>query len=444
MLLWSVIQNLWDAETNPDGFVSLGVAENTLMHDELLEYIHKNVQILSRGLTYNDGGAGSRAMRTAMARFLNRKFNTIVPIEKEHICITNGVTSAIEHLSWVLCDPGDVFLLGQPHYGAFVDDISLRPGTEVVKVAFEGADPLGLEGVKCYEDAVIRCQKQGKKVKGLMLCNPHNPLGRCYPRKYIEELIKICQRYQIHLVSDEIYALSVFRETDEDDETVIPFTSLASIPCEGLIDPALTHILYGMSKDFGANGLRLGAIISQHNSGVHQALIPVSINSYASSLTEAAATSLLNDDEFVDWYVVENQKRLRKSWEVVLKWAEEHDIEYAKGVNTAFFLWVNLGKVYQTSMKQGRITANAKETSKIETAPGDKPSAPNAVDKQAATDDIDALTSQALLDQKVFLAAGTAFGSEKPGWFRIVFSHKEEQLREGLSRIEKALGLSDE
>ena len=49
------------------------------------------------------------------------------------------------------------------------------------------------------------------------------------------------------------------------------------------------------------------------------------------------------------------------------------------------------------------------------------------------------LFRSALVREKVFLASGKVFGSEKPGWFRIVFSHQKELLEEGLRRIVRAL-----
>jgi bifunctional pyridoxal-dependent enzyme with beta-cystathionase and maltose regulon repressor activities len=44
-----------------------------------------------------------------------------------------------------------------------------------------------------------------------------------------------------------------------------------------------------------------------------------------------------------------------------------------------------------------------------------------------------------LIERRVFLASGKAFGSEKPGWFRIVFSHPDEYLDLGLQRVMEAL-----
>ena len=60
------------------------------------------------------------------------------------------------------------------------------------------------------------------------------------------EFMKLCQKYQIHLLSDEIYALTTFNTEDIPNPT--PFTSLLSIPKEGIIDAGLCHIIHGLSK----------------------------------------------------------------------------------------------------------------------------------------------------------------------------------------------------
>ncbi|RMD43003.1 hypothetical protein DV735_g2086, partial [Chaetothyriales sp. CBS 134920] len=461
VFLLYMVRDLWDPEENPDGYVSLGVAENALMHTELTEYINSNVELPPKGLTYGDGGAGSKRLQAAAARFLARKLKPVVAFKPTDICVTNGVTCCIEHLSNLFTDPGDVFLLGRPHYGAFVPDIELRTGAKVECVSFGDADPLAVDSVQAYERTIEACHAKGQRVAGLMLCNPHNPLGRCYPREYIIELMKLCQKHKIHLVSDEIYALSVFRTSDNPDDRAYPFTSLASIPTEGLIDPALTHIIYGMSKDFGANGLRVAFIISQHNPQVRTALVPVVIYSFASSLAESVVTKLLMDDEYVDWYTAENCRRLRRSHERVVEWADHHGLEYAKGVNAAFFMWLNLGKPYARAVEEGKITIvvspdqadGGKPTDDVVVSPdqadGGKPTddgnekkQPDDMAKLNLEENLTQLVEDRLLKFKVFLASGASFGSEQPGWFRIVFSQTDRDLAEGLKRIERAVGLT--
>ncbi|SPO06208.1 related to 1-aminocyclopropane-2-carboxylate synthase 2 [Cephalotrichum gorgonifer] len=404
--LWDILQNLWDPDTNTSGFVSLGVAENTLMHDDILKHIHASLSLTSKNLTYGDG---SKRLRAAMSRFLTRQLAPVEPIEPGHILLTNGCSSAIEHLSWALANPGEAFLLAQPYYCTFPMDITLRTGVHVVPVPFEGVDPFSVGCVEMYEEALVQAQLGGTRIAGLILCSPHNPLGRCYPREVLLRLMALCEKHGIHLVSDEIYALSVWENTVDEHPPASPFESCLSVPSEGVIDPSRLHVLWGMSKDFGANGLRVGAIISQHNPALHAALGPVSLYSSVSQMSENATASILEDEAWHDEYLANNRRKLSSCYEIAASWAKENGIPYSKGVNAALFLWVDLGAAYV------------------------------ARHPEAAGVDVDTIVMQALLKKKVYLAMGKDFGSEVPGWFRIVFSHPEEYLRMGLQRTIEAL-----
>lgn len=57
--------------------------------------------------------------------------------------------------------------------------------------------------------------------------------------------MKFCQKHNIHLISDEIYALTVF---DSKSPASLPFTSVLSFDTAGMIDPNYLHVTYGMSK----------------------------------------------------------------------------------------------------------------------------------------------------------------------------------------------------
>ena len=61
-----------------------------------------------------------------------------------------------------------------------------------------------------YEEAILKAAKDGVKIRALLLCNPHNPLGKCYTVDALKAHFVLCKKYNIHLISDEIYGLSVF------------------------------------------------------------------------------------------------------------------------------------------------------------------------------------------------------------------------------------------
>ncbi|KAK1989152.1 pyridoxal phosphate-dependent transferase [Colletotrichum cereale] len=405
MLLWTIVQDLWDPDTNPTGYVSLGIAENTLMHDRLAAHIHSNLAVPNHSFTYGDGMTGSKRLKQSLARFLTERLKPTTTIEPQHISVTNGCSSAIEHLAWAFGNPGDGFLLGQPHYGAFLPDVEYRTGCRLVQVPFHDVDPFGLDAVQKYEDSLVAAQTKGTRVAAIILCHPHNPLGRCYPRETIIELMRLCQRYNMHLISDEIYALSTWNNTIDTHPAPVPYESCLSIDTSDIMEPHRLHVLWGMSKDFGANGVRLGAIISQQNPSFHSSLTPVGIYSSPSAITDHATANILDDTEWVNKYIEENQRKLQENFELVAHWATNSGIEYAQGANAAFFLWVNLGKAYRKRHPQREVK------------------------------DISAEVMRALLARKVFLASGKQFGSEQPGWFRVVFSNKKELLLEGLRRI---------
>lgn len=73
----------------------------------------------------------------------------------------------------------------------------------------------------------------------------YESLGQCYPRETLVALLRFCASKGIHLISDEIYALSVYYQEDDGSER---FTSLRAVDTLGIIDPSQVHILHGMSK----------------------------------------------------------------------------------------------------------------------------------------------------------------------------------------------------
>ena len=408
-LISKVLQDPWHAQNNPSGYVSLGLAENSLMHADLLQHVQGQFSLPENACTYGDGFTGSRRLKTGICRLLNRFLRPITPLEADHVLVTNGCSSALEQLAWAIANPGEGFLLGRPYYTRLNMDPSLRAGAKVIPVDFGGTDPLAVPGIGAYEKAISEAELSGQKIAGLLLCNPHNPLGRCYPRETLIGLLRLCQRHRIHIISDEIYALSVWSEAGHDGTVSAPFESCLSLATNDIIDPELVHVVWGMSKDFGANGFRVGAIVSQHNPLLLTSLLQGAIYSSISSVSDHVTCNLLEDDTWIDAYVMENRRRLAEHYRVVTTWATTHNIEFAGGVNAAFFLWLNLGEAYRARHEENAAT------------------------------DVDAEITRAFLEAKVFVAPGSSFGAEEKGWFRLVFSVERQALEEGLNRVLVAL-----
>jgi aspartate/methionine/tyrosine aminotransferase len=136
----------------------------------------------------------------------------------------------------------------------------IEPRCKLVYTPFGDVDQFSALAVDCYERALQEAQRNGTRVRALVIANPHNPLGmfknkgdgqaiwltvlgRCYPRDALEAIVRFCNKHDIHLISDEIYACSVYHT----DELHQGFTSALSVNLTG-INKGLVHVLYGFSK----------------------------------------------------------------------------------------------------------------------------------------------------------------------------------------------------
>ena len=73
-----------------------------------------------------------------------------------------------------------------------------------------------------------------------------NHTGRCYSEDVLKAYMRLCGKLDLHLISDEIYGLSVFENPGMQNS--VPFTSILSLNAEGLMDPKKVHMQWGLSK----------------------------------------------------------------------------------------------------------------------------------------------------------------------------------------------------
>lgn len=174
-------------------------------------------------------------------------------------------------------------------------------------------------------------------MRAVIVCNPHNPLGRTYPRETLLAYAKFCEERDLHLVSDEIYAMSVWDNAAFPH--ALPFTSMLSLDVEKEVqaevggafsfDKARLHVVYGMSKDFCANGLRVGALISQANPLLLRAMAATSMLMKISSPADVIWSALLTDREKLGEFVALNRQRLSEAGAFVREWFESRGVPVA-------------------------------------------------------------------------------------------------------------------
>ncbi|EEU35186.1 uncharacterized protein NECHADRAFT_97577 [Fusarium vanettenii 77-13-4] len=303
-------ENAYDPVKNPKGDVIL---TNAFNHD-----LDKSL------LTYGEGYTGTLRLRSAMAKHLNRHFHPAQAIDAEEITFTAGVTNLNEVCALVTCDPGEAIMLGRPIYGPFSKDFVMRTGVNLEYVSVGDTDQFSPGCIAGYEAGFEDAKARGVNIKALVICNPHNPIGQCYPRETLVALLKFCASKGIHLISDEIYALSVYSRDGDGSEK---FTSLRAVDPSGIIDPSQVHILHGMSKDYAAAGLRLGCVITQ-NKEFSKAVRAICRFSSPSQLSMDLAAKFLEDEAFVDQFLEKSRARLHSGRALTDTLLKEANIDY--------------------------------------------------------------------------------------------------------------------
>ena len=147
---------------------------------------------------YTDNGEEDRQ---AEAEWLLRRHG--LKVENDWILYSPGVVDSIYFCGSALTKPEDAVLIQPPVYGPFYQAAKLydRP---LVKSPLIHDD----EGWRMDFDDLEAKFAQG--VKLMILCSPHNPVGRVWRRDELQRLVDLARRHGVIVVSDEIHAEFVF------------------------------------------------------------------------------------------------------------------------------------------------------------------------------------------------------------------------------------------
>lgn len=120
-------------------------------------------------------------------------------IENKWIVPSIGALSCMNLLVDKLFSKDDNILIFTPVYGPF-KDIILNNHMNLKSYA------LPIKGEKYYIDfEELKSKIERENIKGIILCNPHNPSGRCWGEDELEELMGICKSNNVTIISDEVH-----------------------------------------------------------------------------------------------------------------------------------------------------------------------------------------------------------------------------------------------
>ncbi len=170
-------------------------------------------------------------------------------IEKEFIKYTIGVVPAISVAIHALAKPGEGVIVQTPAYNCFFSCVKNQE-TKLLDSPLKCTEKDGkLYYEMDYEDLEKKASDPCAKV--FLLCNPHNPSGRCWTKEEMRKAAEICRRHGVTVVSDEIHC-----------EIVMPgheFVPFATVSDEFAKDAIIFN---SPSKNFNIAGLQIANIIS--------------------------------------------------------------------------------------------------------------------------------------------------------------------------------------
>ena len=291
---------------------------------------------------------------------------------ENEVLVTVGGSEAIDIAMRAMVNPGDEVLIPQPSYVSY-EPCALLTGAKPVIINLKHENQFRLTAQE-LEEAIT------DKTKILVLPFPNNPTGAIMERKDLEEIAEVIKKHDIFVISDEIYSELCY--TDQ-------HVSIANI--EGMQER--TIVINGFSKSYAMTGWRLGYAcgpkeIIEQMTKIHQYCIMCA----PTTSQYAAVEALKNGDEDVqNMREAYNQRR-----RYLVHAFKEMGLECFEPFG-AFYMFPCIKEFGMTS---------------------------------------DEFATRFLMEEKVAVVPGTAFGDCGEGFIRISYAYSLENLKLAIGRLQ--------
>lgn len=203
-------------------------------------------EIVSRMRQLCDFGVYGYTMVTdsyfdAVRNWLSSRFDW--EVERKWLVTTPGVVFALSAAVKAFTEPGEGVLIQRPVYYPFTEVVE-NNGRVVVNNSLrydKGSYAID------YEDLEAKLARDD--VKLMLICSPHNPVGRVWTRDELSKVCRLCLKYNVKMVSDEIHSDFVFSNREH-----VPLASLSEQVRENCV------VCTAPSKSFNLAGLQISNI----------------------------------------------------------------------------------------------------------------------------------------------------------------------------------------
>jgi 2-aminoadipate transaminase len=307
------------------------------MYDEL-SFPWKEVKNIYEEATENDwrvmlqygSTAGYQTLREELAKWM--KNQEIIADPYKEMIITTGSQEALDLVTRVFLDPGDVVIVGAPTYlsalGAFK---TVNPEIKTVKLDKDGMIPEDLERV------VQEVRTEGKKLKLVYIIPSYqNPTTTVLPVDRRKKIVNLAEKYDFLLLEDNPYGY-------------ISFTGSMPTPLKGL-DKSGRVIYTSTFSKIVSPGMRIGWMVANEEFITKMVEAKGKISISNSLISQYAGAKLFQRD-VVNIQIEKMCKIYRKKRDVMLETMKVSFPKEAKWIEPkgGLFLWVELPEQVNTT-----------------------------------------------------------------------------------------------
>ena len=230
----SGIRKFFDIAATMKEVISLGIGEPDF--DTPKPVIQAGIEALRRGETHYTSNHGLLVLRQAISDHLKRLYDVEYFAESE-IIVTVGVSEALYLVFAAMLNPDDEVIIPTPCFVSYQAEVALAGGVPVEVPAH--AEDNFVPRIEDIEAAIT------PKTRAIFIGSPSNPTGAVYPREFLVKLAALVEKYDLMVISDEIYDRLVYG---------IEHVCFPSLP--GMQER--TVLMGGFSKAYAMTGWRIG------------------------------------------------------------------------------------------------------------------------------------------------------------------------------------------
>jgi aspartate aminotransferase len=307
-------------------------------------------------------------------------------VEASQVLVTNGGKQAIYEAFATILDPGDEVILPAPYWTTYPEAIRLAGGVPVEVLADE------TQGYKVTPEQLEAARTD--KTKVLLFCSPSNPTGAVYSRDEVEAVGRWLLERDLWVLTDEIYEHLVYDGLE---------TASLPVVCPELADRCI--VVNGVAKTYAMTGWRVGWAIGPKDVVKAATNLQSHATSNVSNVAQRAALAAVSGD----LAAVEEMKRaFDRRRRTIVSMLNEIEGVVCPEPQGAFYAYPSVKALLGKEIDGVTPTTSAE------------------------------LAGVLLEKAEVAAVPGEAFGS--PGYLRFSYALGDDDLVEGIGRLQKLLG----